>query len=197
MTSPTGPDENPPQGPPGYGAPEQPPAGYQPGYQPGYGAPQTPPPGYNPSGYNPPSGYEPAPAYSGGPSTGGQRPGMVTAAAVIGIVLGVLGLLSLLAIGLVFEVDVLLGVLTLVSVAVAAVLLAGGIQTLQGKSPRLLLLGSYGSIGLQVLSLIWSVANGFDIGWASLLGFVLPALVVFLLLRPEARQHYAARGISY
>ncbi len=56
MTSPTGPDENPPQGPPGYGAPQQPPAGYQPGYQPGYGAPQTPPPGYIPSGYNPPCG---------------------------------------------------------------------------------------------------------------------------------------------
>jgi hypothetical protein len=183
MTDPTDPDKNQPHG--SYGPPQQPPAGYTPGYQPGYGAPQQP------------GGFEPAPSYSGGPAAGGQRPGTVTAAAVIGIVLGVLGLLSLLAIGLVFDVDVLLGVLTLLSVAVAAVLLAGGIQTLQGKSPRLLLLGSYGSIGLQVLSLIWSVANGFDIGVTSLLGFVLPALIAFLLMRPEAKQHYAARGIGY
>ena len=182
MTSPTGPDDKQPQGgyQPGYGVPQQPPAGYQPGY----GAPQQP------------AGYDPAPAYSGGPAAGGQRPGPVTAAAVIGIILGVLGLLSLLAIGLVFEVSALLGVLTLLSVAVAAVLLVGGIQTLQGKSPRLLLLGSYGAIGLQVLSIIWSAANGFGIGWTSLLGFVLPVLVVFLLLRPESKQYHASRGIS-
>ena len=198
MTSPTGPDENPPQGQPGYGAPQQPPAGHQPGY----GAPQTPPPGYdpsgyNPSGYNPPSGYDPAPAYSGGPSTGGQRPGMVTAAAVIGIVLGVLGLISLLAIGLVFEFSTFLGLLTLLSVAVAVVLLIGGIQTIQGKSPRLLLLGSYASIGIQLLTVIWSVASGFGFEFTGLLGFILPVLVVFLLLRPESKQYYASRGISY
>lgn len=186
MTSPTGPDPDQPQG--GFGAPQQPPAGYQPGYQQGYqqgyGAPQQP------------AGYDPAPAYPGGPSAGGQRPGTVTAAAVIGIVLGVLGLLSLLAIGLVFQVDVLLGVLTLVSVAVAAVLLLGGIQTMQGKSPRLLLLISYVAIGVNVLTMIWSATQGAGI-FSGLLGFIIPGVVVFLLLNPQSKQYYASQGISY
>ena len=194
MTSPNGPDENRPEDQPGHGPPQQPPPGYN-------------PPGYEPSGYNPSGypfqpgyssqpGYTPAPAYSGDPSAGDQRPGMVTAAAVIGIVLGVLGLLSLLALGLVFQVSALLGLLTLISVAVAVVLLVGGVQTIQGKSPRLLLLGSYASIALQLLSLVVSVAVGFGFSWTSLLGFILPGLIVFLLMRPESKQYYASRGIS-
>lgn len=179
MTSPTGPDQNSPQG------------------QPGYGAPQQPPAGYDPQGYNPPPGYGPAPAYSGGPAATGQRPGMVTAAAVIGIVLGALGLLSLFAIGVVFEFSAFLGLLNLASIATAAVLLVGGIQTIQGKSPRLLLLGSYASIVIQLLTLIWSVVSGYGFVFTGLLGFVLPGLIVFLLMRPEAKQYYSARGIQY
>ena len=179
MTSPTGPDQNHPQG------------------QPGYGASQQPPAGYTPQGSSPAPGYNPAPAYSGGPAAAGQRPGMVTAAAIIGIVIGALGLLSLFAIGLVFAYSSLLGLLTLLSIATAVVLLVGGIQTLQGKSPRLLLLGSYASIVLQLLTLIWSIASGFGFSFVGLLGFILPGLIVFLLMRPESKQHYAARGISY
>jgi hypothetical protein len=181
MTSPTGPDQNHPQG----GAPQG---------QPGWSAP--PPPGYTPQGYNAP-GYQPAPAYSGGPAATGQRPGMVTAAAVIGIVLGALGLLSLFAIGLVFAFSTVLGLLTLLSIATAVVLLVGGIQTMQGKSPRLLLLGSYASIGIQLLTLIWSVVSGYGFSFTGLLGFILPGLIVFLLMRPEAKQYYASQGISY
>jgi hypothetical protein len=184
MTSPTGPDQNNPQGQPGYGAPQQPPAGYN-------------PQGYGPAGYEPAPGYGPAPAYSGGPAATGQRPGMVTAAAVIGIVLGALGLLSLFAIGVVFEFNALLGLLTLLSIATAAVLLLGGIQTIQGKSPRLLLLGSYASIVIQLLTLIWSVVSDYGFAFTGLLGFVLPGLIVFLLMRPEAKQYYSSRGIQY
>src|SRR3954452_8013799 len=67
-----------PQGQPGWGAPQQQPY-EQPGYQ------QQPP------------GYQPAPSYSGGPAGYGapaaKRPGAVTAAAVIGVVIGGLGTL--------------------------------------------------------------------------------------------------------
>ena len=192
MTSPTGPDQDPPQGQPGYGASHQPPAGYNPsGYNPS---------GHNPSGHDPqqpPAGYGPAPTYSGGAAQSGQRPGMVTAAAVIGIVIGVLGLLSLLAVGLVFSFSALLGLLTLLSIATAAVLLVGGVQTIQGKSPRLLLLGSYASIVVQLLTVIWSAVSGYGFGFTGLLGFILPVLIVFLLLRPESKQYYASRGMSY
>ncbi len=198
MTSPTGPDQNDPQGQSPYGTPQQPPAGYgQQGYgQPGYGQP-----GYGQQqGYGQ-QGYTPAPSYSGGPPATGQRPGGVTAAAVIGIVIGGLGtlggLLALLAIGLIFEASVLLGILVLLSFAAAVVMLVGGIQALQGKSPRLLLLASFASIGLQLLSLVVGVAVGEPFSFMSLLGFLLPGLIVFLLMRPESKQYYASRGISY
>jgi hypothetical protein len=181
MSSPTpGSDPNYPQG----GAPED---------QPGWGAPQ------------PAQGYNPAPSYSGPPAgygaAGNQRPSQVTAAAIIGIVIGgigsLFGLIGLFAIGIVFDFNLILGLLYLVSIATAVVVLIGGIQAIQGKSPRLLLLGSYASIGVQLLYLIFSVASGYGFSFSALVGFVLPGIIVFLLMQPQAKQFYASRGISY
>jgi hypothetical protein len=197
MSSPTsGSDPNHPQGNAAQG-------------QPGWSAPQGPPQGYGqaPQGYGEapqaygaaPQGYGgPAPAYSGAPDSGtGQRPGTVTAAAIIGIVIGALGLLSIFGIGLVFAFDAVLGILSLLSIVAAAVLVVGGIQTLQGKSPQLLILGSYASIGIQLLSLIWALVAGWGFLFVGLLGFVLPILIVALLRQPPAKQYYASRGINY
>jgi hypothetical protein len=181
MSSPTpGSDPNYPQG----GAPED---------QPGWGAPQ------------PAQGYNPAPSSSGPPAgygaAGNQRPSQVTAAAIIGIVIGgigsLFGLIGLFAIGIVFDFNLILGLLYLVSIATAVVVLIGGIQAIQGKSPRLLLLGSYASIGVQLLYLIFSVASGYGFSFSALVGFVLPGIIVFLLMQPQAKQFYASRGISY
>jgi hypothetical protein len=191
MTNPTGPD------------PDLPPQGQQPGW----GAP--PPQGYNPQGYQPHGnqgqpyqgqpyqgqGYQPAPSYSGDPAPAG-RPGMVTAAAIIGIVIGALGVLAVFSLGTYFAFDIFLGMLNLLSVGAAVVLLMGGIQAMQGKSPRLLLLGSYASIGVQVLTLIWAVTSGFGFVFLGLLGFVLPGLIVFLLMQPQSKQYYAAQGFG-
>ena len=185
MTSPTGPDQNSPQGQPGYGASQQPPAGYN-------------PQGYNPQGYDPASGYNPAPAYSGGSAPTGQRPGMVTAAGIIGIVWGALGLLfGLLALGVAFSLlGAVYGLLILVSVAVSGLLLWAGIQVMQGKSPRLLLLLSYVAIGINLLTMIWAATQGGSV-FSGLLGFIVPGIIVFLLLNPQSKQYYASRGISY
>jgi hypothetical protein len=194
MSTPTpGSDPNYPQG----GAPQG---------QPGWGSPQ----GYGntPQGYgNTPQGYGNAPQGYGAPGTpagygaGAQRPSQVTAAAIIGIVIGGLGslfgLLSLIGIGVVFAFDAILGLLALLSIATAVVVLIGGIQALQGKSPRLLLLGSYASIGVQLLYLIWSLVSGWGFVFTGLLGFILPAIIVFLLMQPQAKQYYASKGIQY
>ena len=174
MSSPTGSDPNYPQG----GAPQG---------QPDWGAPQQPP-----------LGYGPAPSYAGQPAgAANQRPGMVTAAAIIGIVIGALGILGIFGVGVYFAFDVVLGLLSLLSVAPAAVTLDGGIQAIQAKSPRLLLLGSYAAIAVQLLLLIWGVISGYGFVFLGLVGFVLPGIIVFLLLNAQSKQYYASRGISY
>jgi hypothetical protein len=165
------------------------PQGGAPQGQPGWG---TPPPA---------QGYTPAPSYSGDPAgygaPAGQRPGMVTAAGIIGIVWGALGLLfGLLALSVVFAIGALLGLLVLVSVVLSAALLWAGIQVMQNKSPRLLLLISYVAIGINLLTMIIGIAQGASI-FSYLLGFVIPGVIVFLLLNAQSKQYYASRGISY
>jgi hypothetical protein len=163
------------------------PQGAAPQGQPGWGAPQQPAPDYSP-----------APSYSAGPpAAAGQRPGMVTAAGIIGIVWGGLGLLfGLLALTVSFAFGAVFGLLVLISVAVAAALLWAGIQVIQGKSPRLLLLISYVAIGINLLTMIWAATQGASI-FSGLLGFILPGVIVFLLLNQQSKQYYASRGISY
>ena len=212
MSSPTpGSDPNHPQGsaPEGHtawNAPQgPPPQGYTP--QPGYGQPQQgygdPQQGYGQpqQGYGAPAqGYGgPAPAYSGAPDAGtGQKPGMVTAAGIIGIVWGALGLLfGLLGLAVAFSLlGGVYGLLILISVVVSGALLWAGIQVVQGKSPRLLLLISYVAIGVNLLTMIWAATQGGSI-FSGLLGFVIPGVVVFLLLNQQSKQYYASRGISY
>ena len=196
------PEGSAPQGQPGGAAPSGQPGWGAPQEQPGHGAPQEQP------GWGPPQpqapGYGPAPSWSGSPGgyggPAGQRPGQVTAAGIIGVVIGgigtVFGTLGLLAIGLLFDVSAILGLLYLLSLATAVVLLVGGIQTLQGRSPRLLLLGSLVSIGVQLLYTVVAVTYG-ESWFSGLLGFVLPILIVFLLRHQRSQEYFAARGLSY
>jgi hypothetical protein len=187
-----------PQGQPGWDAPQQ-----QPYQQPGYPQPGQQP-GHQQPGYQQP-GYQPAPSYSGGPAgygaPTGQRPGPVRTAAIIGIVWGGLGtlfgLLGLIAIGLIFSYSALLGLFVLLGLAASIAMLVAGIQTLQGKSPKLLLYLSYASIAIQLLSLIFSLASGYGFSFSSLLGFIVPIVIVAMLRQPVSKQYYAARGISY
>jgi len=122
---------------------------------------------------------------------------MVSAAAIIGIVWGALGLLfGLLALSILFAFGALLGLLALVSVILSAALLWAGIQALQGRSPRLLLLLSYVAVAINLVTMIIAVAEGTSI-LSYLLGFVVPGVIVFLLLNPQSKQYYASQGISY
>ena len=124
---------------------------------------------------------------------------MVTAAGDHRHRLGRPGLLlfGLLALAVVFAFGAVLGLLALLSSPPSAALLMGGIQVIQGKSPRLLLLISYVSIGVNLLTLIWSAVSRAASIFSGLLGFILPGVIVFLLLNPQAKQYYAGRGISY
>ena len=178
MTTPTpGSDPNYPQG----GAPQG---------QPGWGAPQ------------PPQGYQPAPSYQGGPAgygaPTGQRPGLVTGAAIVGIVWGGLGtLFGLIALSVAFALSGLLGLIILIGVILSVALLVGGIFVLTGKDPKLLLYTCYVAIVVNIISLIISLAQNGGSAFSGILGFILPAVIVAQLLQPAAKQYYAARGIKY
>ncbi len=177
MTTPTpGSDPNYPQG----GAPQG---------QPGWGAPQPQQPGYNP-----------APQYSGAPAGygGGARPGMVTAAAIVAIVWGALGaLFGLLALSLAFLIGAFYGLILLISVALSVALLVGGIFVLQGKNPKLLLMISYVAIGVSLLSLIIGVIQSGGNAFSGILGIIVPGVIVALMLQPQSKQYFAARGQAY
>jgi hypothetical protein len=182
MSQPTpGSDPNYPQG----GAPQG---------QPGWGAPQNQPQGYGAQGA--PQGYG-APGSPAGYG-GGQRPGMVTAAAIVAIVWGALGtLLCLLALSLAFLLGALYGLILLIQGAVFVALLVGGIFVLQGKNPKLLLMVSYVAVGISVLSLIIGIAQGGSSAFSGVLGIIVPGVVVALLLQPQSKQYFASRGMSY
>lgn len=174
------------------GSEPNPPEGAAPQGQP-WGAPPPPPAGY------PAQGYGSAPSYAGGPGAAGQRPTQVSAAAIIGIVWGALGALFglIVTLGAFALGAAVAGLIFLLSTALSVALILAGVQVLQGRSPRLLLLLSYVSIGLSVLSLIISLAATGGNAFSGILGIVVPGVIVFLLMQPDAKQHYAARGISY
>ena len=183
MSSPTGSDPNYPQG----GAPQG---------QPGWGAPETPAQGYSPQ-----QGYNPAPTYSGAPAgygaAAGQRPGMVSAAAIIAIVWGGLGaLFGLLAMAVAFALFPILGLFVLIGVAVAVALLVGGIQVLQGKSPKLLLYICYAAIAINLIELIIAITQS-GTAYTGILGIIIPGVIVALLLQQQSKQWFASRGLTY
>lgn len=192
MTSPSGSDPNYPQGgaqgQPGWSAPQG---------QPGWSAPQEPPAGYSPAGYGAPA-HDPAESY-GGPDPAARRPGQVTGAAVVGIVWGAIGgLLSIVVMLGAFALGVpVAGLVFLLSAALYVGLLVAGVQVLQGRSPRLLLLLSYVAIGLSVLSLVLSLVSTGGEVYSGLLGIVVPGVIVFLLMQPQSKQYFAARGLRY
>jgi hypothetical protein len=170
------------------------PQGNAPQGQPGWNAPQGPPQGHG----------GPAPAYSGpvGPGGTGQRPGTVTAAAVTGIAWGSLGtLFGLLGIfgasvaeDLGIELSALDVVLGILSIAAAVALLVGGIQVLQGKAPKLLLYAAYAGLALWVLGVLLSITQGYGFSALSLVSLIILGAIVALLMQPQSKEYFAARG---
>lgn len=149
----------------GYSQPAQPGYGQQGGY------PSAPPPGYGAAPQN--------------------RPGMVTAAAVLAFVSGGLGLLgNLLAFSLIgsFGVPGFLVVLAIVGLLLSIGLIYGGLLTLQGKSFVILLVLAGAAILLNLISMI----TYFQI--TSLLSFVIPVLIIIFLMNPQSKAWIKSRG---
>ncbi len=198
-----------PHGQPGYGQPYgQPGYGQQPYGQAGYGQPgYGPPPGYGqPYGYGPPPGYGqpygygypgPVPAWPAGPG----RPGVATAAAVLGFVTG--GLTALMTTGFLFGLSsgddegvYLLTVLT--GLLCAAGLITGAVRLLSRKSSDVLFLSALAAavslvlIGVVGASTLYGDDADFLVGFAAT-GFALP-VVTAILARVRPTVGWATSG---
>jgi hypothetical protein len=161
--------------------------------QPGWSAPQG-----QQGNWGPAPGYGGSAAGYGAPGDG-RRPGVVTAAGVVGIVWGALGaVLFLIAMLGAFALGVAVaGLIALLALAFYIAMLVGGISVLRGRSPKLLLYVSYVAIALGLIGLIVSaVASGGSVT-SGILGIVVSGVIVALLLQQPSKQYYAARGLSY
>ncbi len=211
MTQPgaTDPSSQPQYGQPPYGPPHQPPsgnlpdsgsAGYgqqaQPGYgqqaQPGYG--QQAQPGYGQQaqpGYGQQGSYPSAPPAGYGAAATQNRPGMVTAAAVLAFISGGLGLIGgLLAFSVIgsFGVPSSLVIFVIVGLVLSIGLIYGGVQALQGKNFVILLGLAAASIVINLISmLIYFQAS-------SLISFIFPILIIVFLVNPQSKAWITARG---
>ncbi|CAN5776229.1 hypothetical protein BH18ACT7_BH18ACT7_16300 [soil metagenome] len=148
----------------------------QPGYeQQPYGAAPPPPAGYG----------QPAAA----------RPGSVTGAAVIGIVVGALSVLgNLLGIAASFDLGVVPGLLALVSLVIGGFFLFGGIQAMNGKNGQLLVQAAGASIVLSIITLLvlLTIYDGF--AFVGLISLILPIVIIMLMRQQDSRQWFQSRG---
>ncbi|MCZ2858861.1 hypothetical protein [Blastococcus sp. VKM Ac-2987] len=141
---------------------------------------------YGQAAYGPPGWYGPVP--------GEARPGVVTAAGVLGIVTGsltALGSLFMLVLLIDGEHDPATALLTL-GLPCAVGLVLGGVRVLQGRAAGLLFVSAVAAVGVLVAALVagWVVLD--DDGRLGVTAFVIVACVlpvvtaVFARLRPVA-----------
>ena len=178
MSQPGYPDPN---AQPQYGQPSGQPQYGQPSAQPQYGQPEYGQQGSFPSA--PPPGYGAAPTQN--------RPGMVTAAAVLAFISGGLGLLgSLFSFALIGGINVpgILIVFVIIGLLLSIGMIYGGVQAIQGKSFVILIALAGASIVLNLISMITYFQP------SSLLGLILPILIIVFLMNPQSKAWITARG---
>ena len=168
-----------------YGQPHQPPSGNVPDSgSAGYG--QQAQPGYGQQG-----SYPSAPPAGYGAAATQNRPGMVTAAAVLAFISGGLGLIGgLLAFSVIgsFGVPSSLVIFVILGLLLSIGLIYGGVQALQGKNFVILLGLAAASIVINLISmLIYFQAS-------SLISFIFPILIIVFLVNPQSKAWITARG---
>ncbi|CAN5151900.1 hypothetical protein BH20ACT5_BH20ACT5_08360 [soil metagenome] len=167
--------------------------------QPPYGQDPQDPSQQNPEYRPQPGGYTPAP---GAPAGQGarldRRPGQVTAAAVLGFIAGAFSILGalglLLTSGVADDIGVsgaLVTVFGLLYVAFAVGYIYGGLQAMSGKNQKILLITAAAAIALQVL--YWIIVQ---FAALSLIGLILPIVIIAMLVSPQSKQWFAAKGGS-
>jgi hypothetical protein len=171
----------------------------QPPQDPGYPVQQPGQYGQQPGQYDQQPGYPVGqpPAYPSGAADAAQvasaRPGVVTAAAVLAFVIGGLGiLLNLLAFNVLSSLSFggLLVVLAILTIIADAALIWGGVQLLNGKDGRILVIAAAALVVINLIAIIRYFYTG------GLLSLVIPALIIALMLQPATRNWLRSRGAA-
>lgn len=108
---------------------------------------------------------------------------------------GALSLLgNLVGIGASFDLGVVPGLLAIVSLALGALFLYGGIQAMQGKNGQLLFQAAVASIALSIVNLLvlLTIYDGF--AFVGLISLILPIVIIMLLRQAESRQWFQSQG---
>ncbi len=183
---------NPGDAPGGYGQPAQ--AGYNQPEQPGYGQPAQA--GYNQPeqpGYGQQGGYPSAPPAGHGAPATQRTPSQVTTAAVLGFVGALFTLLATFGFFVLSGISGVFVLFAILYLAITVGLIAGGIMALTGKNGQILLITAVVAAALQVLGIIFVLAQGQSFQVTSLIGLLLTGGIIFLLLQPQSKQFFAAR----
>lgn len=168
----------------------------QPGYpdpnaQPPHGQPEPGQPQYGqPGGQQ--GGYPAAPP----PGSGSVRPGtppQVTTAAVVGFVTALFTLLATFGLFALSGISGIFVIFAILYLAITVGLIAGGVMALTGKNGQILLITAAVATVLQILGIIFSLAQDQGFSALSLIGLLLTGGIVFLLLQPQAKQFFAHR----
>ncbi len=167
---------NPGDAPGGYGQPAQ--AGYNQPEQPGYGQQ---------------GGYPSAPPAGHGAPATQRTPSQVTTAAVLGFVGALFTLLATFGFFVLSGISGVFVLFAILYLAITVGLIAGGIMALTGKNGQILLITAVVAAALQVLGIIFVLAQGQSFQVTSLIGLLLTGGIIFLLLQPQSKQFFAAR----
>ena len=140
----------------------------------------TPPPGPYPQ-QPPPYGYPPAVAAA--------RPGMVTAAAVLAFIVGGLSIIfDLIAFSVLSIVGGAYAIYIILALVAAALLIWGGVQALNGKDGRILVIAAGAAIVVNLIGMIIYFSAG------SLLGLVIPILILVFMFNPQSKAWIQSKG---
>ena len=178
---------------PQQGYPQQ---GYPQQGQPQQGQPQQ---AYGPQGFPQQGwGHMPPPPQGSFAANLQVRPGFVTAASVLAFVVGGLTLVaSILVFGssptsvLTIDGYGFLKFLAVLQMVLAAALIWGGVRAITGKDARILTASAAGAVLLQVVTSIFYFQPG------SVLGFIIPVLIVVFARHEKSRAWFDLKGAKH
>ncbi|HET8588287.1 MAG TPA: hypothetical protein VFM01_01535 [Nakamurella sp.] len=153
----------------------------------------NPQPGPMPPPQQPgPYSQQPYPAYAGAPAGYGAapaRPGMVTGAAVLAFIVGGLNIIfDLIAFSVLSLVGGSYAIIIVLALVTAAALIFGGVQAITGKDGRILVIAAGAAIVINLIGMIIYFSAG------SLLGLVIPVLILVFMMNAQSRNWFRAKG---